>query len=147
LMWSKKGMANVPEPLLQWRSNPVGVSHQFAPQQAKNYRTLVRTNLERLNSIKSDGHLADLIWRLQVCAGLDEPIEQVQKALITLEELLKSFNSYFEFSGRDGERFRKIAHRRCARTLLHNALQYSYSGRAKIANEFARLATDLDKTV
>jgi len=38
-----------------------------------------------------------------------------------------------------------MAHRRAAKTLLHNAQQYAYAGRDAQANEFAALALGLDK--
>jgi hypothetical protein len=42
---------------------------------------------------------------------------------------------------------RQMAHRRAAKTLMHNAQQHAYAGRETQANEFAGLALDLDKRV
>lgn len=146
LMWSGQLMVNIAEPLVHWRSNPEGVSKTFASQQGENFRAIVRTNLRKLGrTLRDDESLSDLVWRLQVCGGFDEPLEQVEKALKALEELVKNFCEHFQLGARQQRRVRQIARRRTARSLLHNAQQYSYAGRVTEANEFARLALSLDK--
>jgi hypothetical protein len=146
LMWSRQRMVNMAEPLVRWRSNPEGVSKTFATMQGENFRTIVRSNLRKFAAALGDEErLTDLVWRLQVCGGFDEPLEQVETASKALEELVKNFSEYFRLDARQGRRVCQIARRRTARSLLHNAQQYSYAGRVAEANEFARLALSLDK--
>jgi glycosyltransferase involved in cell wall biosynthesis len=146
MMWSGQGMANMSEPLVQWRANSQGVSRTFASQQDENFRATVRANLWNCApSLRNDDPLTDLVWRLQVCGGFDLPLEEVEKALNVLEELVKNFCDYFDLDDRQRRLVRQLALRRTAGSLLHNAQQYAYAGRSDDANELARLAIDRDK--
>ena len=146
LLWSGHHMANLSEALVQWRSVPEGISVTFSKSQGRNFREIVRTNLRKFApALGDDARLRDLVWRLQVGGGFDEPLEQVQKALTVLGELVKNFCEYFQLDKRQERRVRQIARRRAARSLLHNAQQYAYAERPTEANQFARLAITLNK--
>jgi Glycosyl transferase family 2 len=146
LIWNRQKLANLSAPLVRVRCDPAGVSRSNPDLQHQNFRSVVQRNLQQLApSLRDDRALANLVWRLQVCGGVDEPLEQVEKALKALEELMISFSGYFQLDSREQRRVRQMAHRRAAKTLLHNARQYTYAGRTVEAKEFARLALSLNK--
>jgi len=146
LIWARQRFANLHKPLVRVGCNPTGLSRTDPELQSTNFHAIVQGNLERLVPIlRDDEALADLIWKLQVCGGFDQPLEQVERALKVLDELTENFCEYFKLDSRQQRRVHQIARRRTARSLLHNAQQLSYAGRMAKANEFARLATSLDK--
>jgi glycosyltransferase involved in cell wall biosynthesis len=147
LIWARKGALNMKEPLVCWRSNSQSVSRTFASQQGENFRQIVQANLRKFLPSGKDDRLNDLIWRLQVCGGFDEPVERVEVALEILEQLTTNFCRYFQLNPKEQRRVRQIAQRRAAQAVLHNAQQYSYSGRDKESDELGRLALRLDKRV
>jgi glycosyltransferase involved in cell wall biosynthesis len=148
LIWARQRAVNMRELLVRWRLNSQGVSRTFASQQGENFRRIVRANLRKfVPALSGDDRSRDLIWRLQVCGGFDEPLERVEKALKTLEELVSNFSEYFQLDIREQRRARQMAQRRAAQALLHNARQYSDAGRDKEANELGKLALSLDKRV
>ncbi len=146
LIWARNEFANLKKSLVQVRCDPAGVSRSNPELQYKNFRAIVQRNLQKFApGLSNNQALAQLVWLLQVCGGFDEPLEEVEKALKTLEELVNNFCDYFQLDSRQQRRMRQIAQRRTARTLFHNAQQYSYAERVAKANEFAGLALSLDK--
>lgn len=146
MLWSNHRFGSIPQPLVIRTVHADELCVQRNDILERDFRAVVRSNLRRLEpALSNDDRLTDLIWRLQVCGGFDEPLEQVEKALNSIEELVKNFGDYFHLEVREQRRVRAMAHRRAARTLLHNAQQHAYAGRHAEANEFARLALTLDK--
>ncbi len=146
LIWERYELANLSAPLVRVRCDPAGVSRSSPDLQYQNFRGVVHRNLQRLiPNLQKDPALAKLVWLLQVCGGLDEPLEQVERALKALDDLVTNFCGYFKLDSREQRRVQQMAHRRAAKTLLHNAQQYAYAGRDAQANEFAALALGLDK--
>jgi glycosyltransferase involved in cell wall biosynthesis len=146
LIWARNGALNIKEPLVRWRLNSQSVSRTFASQQSENFQQIVRANLRKfVPALSDDNRLGDLIWRLQVSGGFDEPLERVELALKTLEDLTTNFCSHFQLNAKDQQRVRKLAQRRAAKTLIHNAQQCAYAGRDIEADELAGLALGLDQ--
>jgi glycosyltransferase involved in cell wall biosynthesis len=145
LIWARKSALNMKEPLVRWRLNSQSVSRTFASQQGENFREMVRANLRKFLPSGKDDRLNDLIWRLQVCGGFDEPVERVEVALEILENLTTNFCTYFQLNSKEQRRVRKIAQGRAAKTLVHNAQQYAQAGRDVEADKLAGLALGLDR--
>jgi len=146
LIRSHHRLVNLKKPLVQVRCAASGLSKAKPELQELTFRLIVRRNLQGLlPALTNDDCLTQLLWRLQVCGGFDEQLEQVEKALVVIEELVGSFCDYYQLNSRQRRQVRLMEHRRTARSLLHNARQYSYAGRTAEADEFARVAISLDK--